>query len=110
MPDDLPESLKLGTYSFPKEGIGTVGYAIALVKDAPHPEAAKKLIDWATSPAMQRLYAKRKLSIIPSHPEVQIAPNLAKVLEGVNIFSLDGAYMGANLRRIIDRWEKEVLP
>ena len=38
--------------SFPKEGIGTAAEAIALLKGAKNPEAGKKLIDWASSPAM----------------------------------------------------------
>ena len=39
--------------SFPKEGIGTAAEGIALIKGAKNPELGKKLIDWATSPAMQ---------------------------------------------------------
>jgi iron(III) transport system substrate-binding protein len=41
------------TISFPKEGIGTAAEGIALIKGAKNPELGKKLIDWATSPAMQ---------------------------------------------------------
>src|SRR5580765_3417375 len=41
------------TVSFPREGIGTAAEAIALLKGAKNPAAGKKLIDWATSPAMQ---------------------------------------------------------
>ena len=37
--------------SFPKEGIGSAAEGIAMVKGAKNPDAAKKLIDWATSPA-----------------------------------------------------------
>jgi iron(III) transport system substrate-binding protein len=45
------------TVSFPREGIGTSAEAIALVKGARNPDLGKKLIDWASSPAMQRLFA-----------------------------------------------------
>src|SRR4051812_25674699 len=38
--------------NFPKEGIGTSAEAIALIKGAKNPEAGKKLIDFATGPAM----------------------------------------------------------
>jgi iron(III) transport system substrate-binding protein len=38
--------------SFPREGIGTSAEAIALLKGAKNPDAARKLIDWATSPAL----------------------------------------------------------
>src|SRR5262250_2807783 len=66
--------------SFPREGIGTSAEAIALIKGAKNPEAAKKLIDWATSPAMQNLYAKHKINFVPANPEVKIEPSLAEVL------------------------------
>ena len=39
--------------SFPKEGIGSSAEAIALIKGAKNPDGGKKLIDFATSPAMQ---------------------------------------------------------
>src|SRR5215218_8272689 len=48
--------------SFPKEGIGTSAEAIALIKGAKNPDGGKKLIDWATSPAMQNNFAKYKIN------------------------------------------------
>jgi iron(III) transport system substrate-binding protein len=97
------------TLSFPREGIGTSAEAIALVKGAKNPEAARKLIDWATSPAMQRLYAPHKINFVPAHPDVAIEPGLAEVLKGAKIFPIDEAYAGANRKRIVDRWVNEVL-
>ena len=95
--------------SFPREGIGTSAEAIALIKGAKNPEAAKKLIDWATSPAMQSLYAKHKINFVPANPEVKIEPSLAEVLKGTKIFPIDDAYAGANRKRVVDRWVSEVL-
>src|SRR3979409_74746 len=43
--------------SFPREGIGSAAECIGLVKGNKSGEAARKLIDWATSPAMQSLLA-----------------------------------------------------
>src|SRR3954470_2273792 len=65
------------TISFPKEGIGTAAEGIALIKGAKNPELGKKLIDWATSPAMQSLYAKHKINFVPAHPEVKTEASLA---------------------------------
>src|SRR5215218_6357655 len=48
--------------SFPKEGIGTSAEAIALIKGAKNPDGGKKLIDWATSPAMKNNFAKYKIN------------------------------------------------
>ena len=95
--------------SFPKEGIGTSAEAIALIKGAKNPELGRKLIDWASSPAMQKLYATHKINFVPAHPEVAVEPGLAEVLKGAKIFPIDDAYAGANRKRIVERWVNEVL-
>ena len=97
------------TISFPREGIGTSAEAIALIKGAKNPEQAKKLIDWATSPAMQSLFAKYKINFVPAHPDVALEPSLAEVLKGAKIFPIDADYAGANRKRVVDRWVAEVL-
>jgi iron(III) transport system substrate-binding protein len=95
--------------SFPKEGIGTSAEAIALIKGAKNPELGKKLIDWASSPAMQSLYAKYKINFVPAHPEVKVEASLAEVLKGAKIFPIDDVFAGANRERIVGRWVNEVL-
>jgi len=96
--------------SFPKEGIGTAAEGIALLKGAKNAAAGKKLIDWATSPAMQSLYAKHKINFVPAHPEVKTEASLAAILKDAKIFAIDDAYAGANRKRIVDRWVAEILP
>ena len=97
------------TISFPSEGIGSAAEGIAIVKGAKNIEAAQKLIDWATSPAMQSLYANYKINFVPAHPKVQTEASLAKVLEAAKIFPIDDAYAGANRKRVVERWVNEVL-
>ena len=97
------------TISFPKEGIGTSAEAIALIKGAKNPDTGKKLIDWATSAAMQSLFAKHKINFVPAHPDVKIEPSLAEVLKGAKIFPIDDVYAGENRKRIVERWVNEVL-
>ena len=97
------------TVSFPSEGIGSAAEGIALIKGAKNADSAKKLIDWASSPAMQGLFAKYKINFIPAHPDVQLEPGLAAVLKGAKIFPIDADYAGPNRKRIVDRWVKEVL-
>jgi iron(III) transport system substrate-binding protein len=97
------------TVSFPKEGIGTAAEAIALLKGAKNPAAGKKLIDWASSPAMQSHFAKYKINFVPAHPDVKLEPGLAEVLKGAKIFPIDAAYAGANRKRVVDRWIAEIL-
>jgi len=96
--------------SFPKEGIGTSVEAIALLKGAKNPELGKKLIDWASSPAMQNLFAKYKINFIPAHPDVEIEPSLAEVVKDANIFPIDSVWAGENRKRIVDEWIEKVLP
>jgi iron(III) transport system substrate-binding protein len=95
--------------SFPKEGIGSSAEAIALIKGAKNPDAGKKLIDFATSAAMQSKLAEHKVNFVPTNPEVQTEASLAAVLKGANVFPIDDEYAGANRKRIVDRWVKEVL-
>jgi iron(III) transport system substrate-binding protein len=95
--------------SFPKEGIGSAAECIALIKGAKNPDAGKKLIDWATSPAMQSLLAVNKINFIPANPKVETEAGLASVLKGANIIEIDEAWAGANRQRIVQRWVAEVL-
>src|SRR6185437_4736037 len=95
--------------SFPKEGIGSAAEAIALVKGAKNPEGGKKLIDFAASAAMQSKLAAHKINFVPANPEVKTDPSLAAVLKNANIFPIDDEYAGANRKRIVERWVKEVL-
>ncbi len=95
--------------SFPQEGIGTAAEAIALLKGAKNPALGRKLIDWATSPAMQGQFAKYKINFVPAHPDVAIEASLAAVLKGAKIFPIDADYAGANRKRVVERWIAEVL-
>lgn len=96
--------------SFPREGIGTAAEGIALIKGAKNPAAAKKLIDWAASPAMQSLFAVHKINFVPAHPDVKTEASLAAVLKGAKIFAIDDAYAGENRKRVVERWVAEILP
>ena len=95
--------------SFPKEGIGSAAECIALIKGAKNPAAGKKLIDWATSPAMQSLLAPNKINFIPANPKVAPDPTLVSVLKGAKIIEIDDTWAGVNRQRIVERWVNEVL-
>jgi len=95
--------------SFPQEGIGTAAEAIALLKGAKNPALGRKLIDWATSPAMQSQFAKHKINFVPAHPDVAVEASLGEVLKGAKIFPIDAEYAGANRKRVVERWIAEVL-
>ena len=95
--------------SFPKEGIGSAAECIGLIKGSKSGVAARKLIDWATSPDMQSLLAPAKINFLPAHPKVAADPDLVAVLKSANIIEIDDRWAGDNRRRIVDRWVAEVL-
>ena len=64
-------------------------------------DAGKKLIDWATSPAMQSLLAPNKINFIPANPKVETEAGLAAILKGANIIEIDDKWAGANRQRIV---------
>src|SRR5207245_9349210 len=97
------------TISLPKDGVGAAAEEIALSKGAKNPALGKKLIDWASSPAMQGQFAKYKINFVPAHPDVPLEPSLAAVLKEAKLFPIDADYAGANRKRIADRWVAEVL-
>jgi iron(III) transport system substrate-binding protein len=59
---------------------------------------------------MQSKLAENKVNFVPANPEVQTEPSLAEVLKGAKIIPIDDEYAGANRKRIVERWVKEVLP
>ena len=86
-----------------------VTISFPLIKGAKNPELGKKLIDWASSPAMQGQFAKYKINFVPASPAVALEPSLAEVLKGAKLFPIDADYAGANRKRVVDRWIAEVL-
>ena len=95
--------------SLPKEGIGASAEGIAIVKGAKHLDAAKKLVDWATSADMQSLLAPNKINFVPANPQVKTDPSVADILSGANIIQIDDKYAGENRKRIVQKWVDEVL-
>jgi iron(III) transport system substrate-binding protein len=95
--------------SFPKEGIGSAAECIGLIKGTKNGDAARKLIDWATSPQMQSLLAPAKINFLPAHPQVAADADLVSVLKDANIIEIDDRWAGDNRKRIVERWVAEVL-
>jgi iron(III) transport system substrate-binding protein len=89
---------------FPAKGLGWEMNAFAVVKGAPHLEAAKKLADWAASDAAMKMYAEsRAVAARPefSKPIKDLPPNLAELIM-VNDF----AWAARNRERILAEWAK----
>ncbi|MGE5507791.1 MAG: ABC transporter substrate-binding protein [Chitinophagales bacterium] len=91
--------------TFPKEGIGVEVAAVSLVKGAPHPEAAKKLIEWAISTKAQKMYAATKCW--PISAGVKLSEELPELSE-LPVIPFDHKWAGDNHDRLVERWQKEV--
>ncbi|MHB1373339.1 MAG: putative 2-aminoethylphosphonate ABC transporter substrate-binding protein [Thauera sp.] len=89
---------------FPSEGLGWDVEAIAIVKDTPRLEAARKLADWAATREANELYAKNfavvaipgiatRLKHVPSDYEQRLVKN-------------DFAWMAQNRDAILAEWQK----
>ena len=94
--------------SYPKEGVVYGVEAMGLIRGAKQPELAKKFLDWAAGPEMQKIYEAQKINLIPTHPEVRLQ-NPALDMSGVNLLDLDIEWSGANRKRLVERWVQEIL-
>jgi iron(III) transport system substrate-binding protein len=55
-----------------KRGVLFIPNTVAMIKNCPHPEEAKKLIDYLLSPAVEAALAKSESRQIPLNPDVNI--------------------------------------
>ena len=64
-----------------QQGMGTLVMpnTVALVKGAPHPDPAKKLIDYLLSREVEEKLAKSTAAQMPLHPNVAVPPNVKPV-------------------------------
>lgn len=88
----------------PTEGLGWDMEATAIMNTTKQPEAAKKLADWAVTPAANELYAENYAIVA--------LPGIAKPLDQVNgdiqamLIKNDFAWAAANRERILAEWSK----
>ena len=97
-------------YIIPCEGTGYSVGGMSLVKGAPHLEEGKKFFEWALSPAGQKVAATSRSYQFPSNRNTPV-PQGAPSLLGAKLISYDQQKYGASAerRRLIARWEKEIL-
>jgi iron(III) transport system substrate-binding protein len=94
--------------TFPKEGVGFEAPAISILKGAPRPELAKKLLDWFISMPGQNALTDAKTYFFPVHAK-------AKLMEGLPAFdqiptiNYDAIWAGKEKKKLVDRWINEVL-
>lgn len=94
----------------PSEGTGAEIGSMSLVKGSPNPEAAKRFYEWALTPGGQQFGLAARQFQLPSHTLVPKDPRMADPSK-VKLINYDYAKYGASAerRRLIARWEKEIL-
>ena len=94
--------------TFPKDGVGFEAPAISILKGAPRPELAKKLVDWAISLPGQTALSDAKTYFFPVHPKAKLAKGLP-AFEEIPTINYDAIWAGKEKKRLVDRWINEVL-
>ena len=94
--------------TFPKEGVGFEAPAISILKGAPHPDLAKKLVDWSITIPGQNAITDAKTYFFPGHSKARLAKGLPSFDE-VPAINYDAAWAGKEKKRLVDRWINEVL-
>lgn len=91
-----------------KNGIGTfiVPNAVMLIKGAPHPDNAKKLIDYLLSRETEQKLAFAACAQIPLHPGVKTPPELKRI-KSIKIMKVNYAAVAKKMMEIqpfLKRW------
>ena len=80
-------------------GCFIVPNAVVLINGAPHPEAAKKLIDYLLSPETEKKLAYSDAAQLPLHPGVETPPYVRR-LETLKVMKVDYAAVAVKMQAI----------
>jgi iron(III) transport system substrate-binding protein len=94
--------------AFPKEGVGFEAPAISIVKGGPHPEVARKLVDWFVTVEAQNTLTDARTYFFPVHPKARLAKGLP-AFDQIPVMNYDAVRAGQDKKRLVDRWINEVL-
>lgn len=92
----------------PEEGVGYEAAAMSVIKDAPHAEAAQKLVDWMLSEAGQNQLSAQKTYFFPVRTGISAGEGVPE-LSSIKLIPYDLEYAAANKERLVNRWVEEVL-
>ncbi|EFL52556.1 extracellular solute-binding protein family 1 [Solidesulfovibrio fructosivorans JJ]] len=96
-------------FVIPQEGTIIVPYVMSLVKNAPHPELAKKILDFVMSDKGQAVWANAYLKPVrPSAMSKEVAAKFLPESEYARATPIDYAKMGAVQAAFRDRFRAEV--
>ncbi|GFN30138.1 ABC transporter substrate-binding protein [Paenibacillus xylaniclasticus] len=93
--------------SFPKEGTGYEIGGVAIIKNGPNMEEAKKFVDWALTKQAQELGKQVGNYQLLTNKDAK-SPKEAIALESINVIPYDINWSGSNRERLINKWLHEV--
>ncbi len=95
--------------TFPEEGTGYEVGGMALIKNAPEPDAAKQWIEWALTPEAQAVAQTVNSLQLPTNPETPVS-ELSVNLAEVNLVDYNFVAAGAVRNDIVERFDTEIAP
>ncbi len=95
--------------TLPSDGSLLDVQTVAMVKDAPNPDAAKAFIDWALTVEGQEFDENAPTYSVPTNPEVPLVDGMANRKE-LTVLPHDMTASGQAKDRLINRFESEVAP
>jgi iron(III) transport system substrate-binding protein len=96
----------------PTEGTGLEIGSMSIVKGGPNPAAAREFYEWALEPSVQQIaFASRQFQL-PSSTGIPAVDRRVPDVKSIKLIDYDYAKYGASAerKRLIARWEREVLP
>ena len=99
-PDQEPRGAEpaLGTLVIPN--------SVAILADAPHPEAARRLVDWILSPEIERELAFSRSAQIPVRAGVECPPHVRRA-DDFAVMQVDYARVGSALAERLETFNVE---
>jgi iron(III) transport system substrate-binding protein len=92
-----------------QEGMGTpvMPNTVSLIAGAPHPETAKRLMDYLLSPETEKRLSELECVQMPLHPNVPTPPNV-RLVSSIKAMGVDYAQVAARIKEV-DRILKDIL-
>jgi iron(III) transport system substrate-binding protein len=93
--------------SFPKEGTGYEIGGVAIIKNGPHTEEARRFVDWALTKQAQELGKQVGNYQLLTNKDAK-SPEEAIALDSIHVIPYDVNWSGSNRERLIHKWKYEV--
>lgn len=95
--------------SFPEEGTGYEIGGMAIIANAPEPDAARLWYDWALTAEAQSVALTVNSLQLPTNPDTPVS-ELSVNLEEVNLVEYNFVAAGTNRNAIVERFDTEIAP